>query len=813
MITQVLRGLRRNPAFALTVILSIGLGIGGNTVVFSLANTLFLRPLQASHGERLALVYTSYADGLRWGSTSYPDFRDLREGTQAFTDLSAERIVALSLGVEPFNTRVYGSMVSLGYFHTLGVNAVAGRTFAVADGEAAQEQTTIVLSHDLWQRTFGGEPGEVGRTLAVNGVPFTVIGVMPDGFRGVTIGYDPQFWVPMEAETLLTPGSTGLESRDLRSLFVIGRLADGVPLDQASAQLAEVSGRLAASYPKTNGGVSFTAIPAAEGTLHPMYRSAVGALLGVLFAIVGIVLLVACANTSALLLARAHARRQEIGIRIALGSSRRALIRQLLAESLVLALLGALVALVIAALGNWLLMSVAPIAGLPIHLDVTLDHRVLLFTLAVSLLTGLLFGLLPALQSTRPDCVEAIKGDTASRAGYRRSRLRTAFVCGQLVLSVVLLIAAGLLVRGLRSAQRSEMGFEPSGVATAAVDLGLRGYGAADGSRFYGRLADRLLATAGVESVAVASNLPLELFGNQRNVLPVGSELASPTEQRLVDYNVVDPAYFQTLRIRLLQGRVFSPDDGSDTPAVAVVSQTLAEAYWPKADPVGKRLTADGVEYQVVGVVGDTRIGGLAVAPKPFIYFPLRQQYAPVAYVLVRTAGSPESFLPALRRQVQDLDPALAAFKVQTLKESLEVFLLVPRLAATLLISFGMLAIVLASVGLYGILAYGISQRRREIGIRLSLGAERGGVRSMLVREGVRVALIGVALGLLVAAGLTRFMKDLLYGVSPLDLGVFVAATVLVLFVAWLASYLPAQRAVRSEPFAVLRGDVSQRKK
>lgn len=788
------------------MVLSAGLGIGANTVVFSLANSLFLRPPPAEEPASLARIYTSYPDGLRWGSTSYADYRDL-EGASAevFQELAAERIVALSLGVEPFNRRLYGSAVSPNYFRTLGVAAVHGRTFAPEEGRTPGDSTLIVLGHDLWRSAFGGEAGRVGGTLEVNGVPFTVIGVMPPGFRGINVGFDPQYWLPLEAEPLLAPGSTFLERRDLRSLFVLGRLSEGVGLDQVAPRLAAVGERLAEAYPETNEGTTFTAIPAADGTLHPLYRPTAAIIIGLLFAVVAIVLLTACANIAALMLARGHGLQREMGIRLALGSSRRSLFGRLVGESLLLGLLGAGFGLVIALIGGRLLESSTPMVDLPVRLDLVLDHRVLLFTLGLALLTGALFGLLPAIQATRPEVVLTIQQDSPG-GGLRRSRLRTLFVVGQLVCSTVLLIGAGLVTRGLERAEQAELGFESAGVATATVDLSLRNYDAATGWEIYRQLTRRLEALPDVQSVALASSMPIELFGNQRRVRPLDDD-GGNTDKRLVDVNVVDPGYFRTLGIPLLEGRTFTDRDAEGTPPVAIASRALADLYWPGRDALGRRLVAEDVEVEIVGVVGDTGVGGLTGETKPFLYFPLFHEYRATANVLLRTAEQTRGVFDTLRREVEALDPSLALYRVQTLDEHLEVFLMPQRAAAAVLSGFGLLAMLLAGVGLYGTLAYSISQRTREIGIRLSLGAERANILRMVVGEGIRVTLVGVAIGLLAASALTRFLAAVLYGVSPLDPVVFATSALFVLAVALLASWLSARRALAIEPFAILRSE------
>jgi predicted permease len=801
---QIFRGLVKSPAFSLTVVASIGLGIAANVVLFSLADSLFFRPLTPHEPERLVYIYSSYKNDLRWGSTSFPDYRDLRDGCSALSPVSAEGILALSIGVGSYNQRITGSIVSPNYFQVLGVPATLGRVF---DDRKGEDPTVIVLSHKLWQRDFGADPGLVGRTLAVNGTPFTVLGVMPESFTGAVVGYDPQFWVPSDANNIVAPGSTFLERRGLRSLFVLGRMAPGATIASVAAQLDNVAAHLTAAYPKTNTGISFTVIPAAEGALHPLYRSTFKTVLGLLFAVVGIVLLTVCANVAGLMLARAHAGRQEIALRLALGGRRPALIRLRVAESLVLSVLGAGLALLVEALVNRVLGSMSPVAELPIGLTLSLDYRVFAFTAAMALLAGLLFGLAPALQSTRLDIAETIKHG-AQASGFRRSRLRTLFVFGQTMFAAILLVATLLVLRGLQRAGTLDLGLKPDRVASAAVDLSLRNYDGRKCMQFYRSFTEQLARLPQVASVTLASSMPLDPFSAQAIVLPAEANPTDTTKRHVILANNIYPGYFRTLGIAFLRGRDFTPADGEHDRAVAIVNRQFANLFWPGSDPVGKTVRSDGTLVEIVGVVADTKTSNLAEPPQPAVFVPLLQQWRPTVDVLVLTQGRPEAVFPALRQTLRDLDPSLALFKVQTLRQHLELLVLIPKIGAAILGGFGIFTMALAGLGLYGAVAYNISQRSREIGIRIALGATRANILRVIVGEGMRLTAVAVASGLLLAAVLTRFMTTFLFSLSPLDPLAYAGAAAVILTVIGLACYLSARNILGIDPSIALKDTI-----
>lgn len=800
-ISQSWRRALNAPIFSATVVASIGLGIAANVLLFGIANSLFFRSLTPLEPEKLAFVYTSYKDDLKWGSTSYPDYVDLRDDTDGFKDLSAERIVALSLGVDSFNQRVSGSMVSSNYFKVLGAPAFQGRTF---EDQQGNDDAVIVLSHALWQRAFSTDSDLVGRSIVVNGTPVTVIGVMPEHFRGAVIGYEPQFWIPFEAERIIAPGSSFLEDRNLRSLFVLGRIRDGASIAAVAPQLDQIASRLSEIHPKTNAGISYSVIPATEGAVHPLYRSTLKIIISILFVVVGVVLLTVCANIATLMLARAQARYQEFGIRLALGSSRLAIARQFLAESLLLSFLGAGLALVVVTVVSGILESMSLIADLPIGLKLVIDFRVFAFTFAVALLTGLLFGLVPALQSTRINIVNVLK-EGSQASGYRRSRLRTFFVFSQAAFAVVLVVAAILLVQGLQRARALDIGFKSDRVATAAVDLEIRNYDKREGTQFYRSFLERLVRLPDVESVTLASSMPLDLFGVQRNVLPGDSAPSDTKGKRLISVSAVYPGYFETLGISILQGRDFVPTEVRESGAVTIINQKLADLYWPESSPIGKSIRVEGKLHEVVGVVANTRNGNLSEPIKPFLYFSLLQEYWPAPYVIARTRGNPEAVLPGFRQALRDVDPSLALFKVQSLDQHLETLLIVPRLGARILGGFGFFAMVLACLGLYGSLAYTVARRSREIGIRIALGATRSSILRMIMGEGMRLSLAAVICGLLLAALVTRFLEEFLFGVNPLDPVAFGRATLVFLAVAGLACYFSARKAVGINPITSLK--------
>ena len=804
------RRLLKSPGFTLVAVASLALGIGANTAIFSLVNTVLLRPLPVARPERLVSVSVLGKDDsmLAFSYPSYKDFRD--RGGDVLSGLFAERLSPMSLSRGGSNERVWGYLVTGNYFEVLGVAAAQGRTFTPEEDRAALSSPVAVISHACWQRRFGADPSVVGRDVLLNGRTFRVVGVMPEGFAGTEIVYTPEVWVPMTMQAWIEPGNEWLERRSTQNIFAVGRLKDGVSVEQAQASLNRLAEQLGREYPDTNEGQKIVLVP--PGFIIPQLRGAVVGFAAVLMGVVGLVLLIACTNLASLLLARASARRKEIALCVALGASRWRLVRQLLTESLLLALAGGGAGLLLAV---WILSLVAayrPPLDIPVWIEAAVDWRVLLFTLCASLLTTLLFGLAPALQATRTDLIPALK-DTGGRAGRSRSRLRSALVVAQVTLSLVLLVAAGLTMRALARLQTTSPGFEVENGLVASYDLSLQGYDEARGREFLRRLVERVRQVPGVRAASLTDLFPLSLNYSSNDVYIEGRPGGRGANVPLAMVASVEQGYFDAMGIPVVAGRPFGERDTSGAPRVVVVNETFARRFFPGADPareaVGKRISSagDGGPWsEIVGVAKDGKYWTIGEAPQMFVYSPLAQSYSPAGTLVVRTAGGdPRALIPALNAEVRALDPALPLFDVKTVEEHMGVSLFPARVAAALLGSFGLLALLLAGVGVYGVVSYAAARRTREIGIRMALGARPRDVLRLVAGGGMLLVALGVALGLAGAFALTRFMEGLLYGVSATDPFTFALVVFVLLAVALLACLVPARRATKVDPMIALR--------
>ncbi len=810
------RMLARSPGFTAVAVLTLALGIGANTAIFSVVNAILLRPLPGREPSQLASVYTSDFSGPLYGTSSYPDYVDLRDHNEVFSGVAAYSAHPMLITQGNESYRVIGQPVTGNFFEVLGVNGQYGRTFAAAEDTPGAEPV-VVLSHSLWQRRFGADPSRVGKTINISGQPVTIVGVAPAGFTGLPRGVGIDLWVPMNMLPQVVPGRDDLTERGDRGSFLIGRLKAGVTVEQAQANLNLRARQLFEAYPDNWTSLKgeprvITVLPERQTRVLPMIREAVWAFLVLLQVVVGLVLLIACANVASLLLARATARRREIAVRLSLGASRWRLVRQLLTESVLLALLAGGAALLLALWATQALMAFQPPLPVTLALDLSLDAPVLLFTLLLALATGVLFGLAPALQASRFNLLGALKEEGSLTGGWPRSRLRNLLVIAQVALSLLLLMGSGLLLRSLANAEAIDPGFEPEGVLLASVDLQLQGYGESEGRALFERLQARLESLPQVESASVATILPLGLAAGRRGIRIQGYERA-PGEGMEVHFNVVGPHYFETMRIPLVRGRWFTPQDTQGAPGVVIVNEAFARRYWPGQDPLGKRISMGVTEQDgrqvyplaVVGVAQDGKYVTLGEDARPFVFYPHRQNYEADATVLVRTGGDPAAFSETLRQEIRALDPRLPVYDVRTLESHMSFALVPVRLAATLLGVFGLLALTLCCVGLYGTLSFAVSQRTREIGVRIALGARSRDVLRLVLAQGLVLTLVGMGIGLSAAAGASRFLTFLLYGISPLDPFTFLVISMLLLMVALLACYVPARRALRVDPMAALR--------
>ena len=810
-----LRSLRRTPGFTLAAILTLALGIGATSAVYSVGNGVLWRPLPVPDAGRLAVLYAHRDDGSGYQDLSWPDYRDLRaESGALFQGLIAYTPRPVSLGLPGQAERAWAELVSANYFDVLGRPPALGRGFLQVEDSAGAAPAAI-LSDALWRARFQADPGVLGQTLRINGHEFTVVGVAPRGFQTpFYVGFQPGLWLPAgSAWRQLNPDPQGLDTRGNVGFRMLGRLQPGVELSAAAAAVDGMVRRLAEAYPTTNRGTTGALFTESEARPEPAMAD--GMRLGFrLFLVIGlVVLLVACANVASLLLARALARRREIAVRLALGAGRARLVTQLLAESLVLALAGGGLGLLVAsglsgAVENLLRFS----TDIPFTLDLSLDARVVLFTAVVTLLTTFAFGLVPALQASSPATAGTLKSDAAGWRGVHKSRLRSALVVAQLALSCLLLIGAGLVIRSFTAMQRVSPGFETRNGLLVAVSPGLVGYDGTRGRALYRDLLARLKTVPGVAGVTLAQSVPLEFTSNSAVVVPEnGAEAARGKSGETVGWTTVGTDYFSTMATPLTDGRDFGPGDSLAAPAVAVVSREMAERYWPGQPAVGKVFhlnTADGTAFTVIGVAADAKYRQLSEAPEPHVYIPVSQDYPAEVTLVIRAARDPLALIPMVRRAVAEVDPELPVSDVKTIDELLAGrALLMPRIAARVTSSLGVLALVLALVGLYGIVSYAVAQRTRELGIRLALGATGSGVVRLVLREGLKLAGIGIAVGMVVALVITRVARSLLFGVSPTDPLVLLLVLASLGGVALLASWIPARRAARTDPMLALRSE------
>ncbi|MGB8508625.1 MAG: ABC transporter permease [Pyrinomonadaceae bacterium] len=803
------RMLWKSPGFTAVAVLSLALGIGANTTIFTGVKGLLLTPLPGveSSGELITVHEVLTGAGGRDISNSYPNYTDFRDRNQVFSNLAAYSLSTFSLsGGEGQPQRIWGQIVSGNFFDTLGVRAARGRTFLPEEDTGVGAHPVAVISDKLWRNHFGSDPDIVGRSVLLNNHSFQIVGVAPANFGGSYVGLSMEMWVPMAMQPLLSSDGSRLARRGNQWLQVIGRLKGGVTLEQAQADLKSISRGLSEQYPQTNSNhdvSTYTLLKDTDGAqqiLLPVF--------GILMAVAGVVLLIACANVANLLLARASSRRREFGIRAALGAGRGRLMRQLLAESLVLAGLGGALGFLLTFWTADVFGRLVPSMGFPVEFKAGVDARVFVFTLAVSAVTAIVFGLVPAWQASKPDIVATLKDETGAIAGSgHKSRLRNALVIAQIALSVVLLVAAGLLIRSLQQAQSADPGFNPDNVLLASFDLFPSGYDEARGAGFYSGLIERVEVLPGVAAATIADKAPLSLFNHSEQSVGIEGYVAREDEDVNIEYGIVGPNYFRALQIPLARGRDFAKTDREQAPRVAIISEALARRYFgADTDPVGKRIDDGGkTQLEIVGVAKDITSFSAGTPPKPYLYLPLLQNYSPEMTLVVRTSGDPLTALGGVRDVVHEMDANLPVFNEKTLIEQARTSLFAQRMAMKLLSVFGALALVLAVIGLYGVMAYSVAQRTREIGIRIALGARAGDIRRMIVRQGMALDLVGALIGLAASFAVTRFLSGLLYGVSATDPLTFASVALILLVVALLASYVPARRATKVDPMVALR--------
>jgi len=803
-----LRTLVHNRVFTVVTILTLAIGIGANTAIFSLLNSLILRPLNVPEADRLVRIFSG-PEGASY-EISYPNYLDLRRSAQSFSELAAySSPQPMSLGSTSQSAAapselIWGLVVSGNYFDTLRVSAALGRTFAPDEDRVPEARAVVVISHRLWTDKFGASPQIIGRTIRLNGHVFEVIGVAPDRMLRAGLLLSTDLWVPMmmEPEAMLGQGFK-LTNRSETFLSTIARLRSGVTLAEARAEAATLTSRLERDYPRENHRFGLSVLRERDGRIP--FLPGLEGFGWILLGITGLVLLIACANIASLQLVRSLARRKEFSVRISLGAGRSRLVRQLVTEGMILSLSGGLLGLGVAVLGIRALLKFTPPLPLDVSVDASIDYRVLLFTLGMSIGTGVLFSMLPAFRSTKLDLTGTLKaGDAGLGQGRSRMLARDALVIGQVALSFLLLITAGLFVRSLGKAQQINLGFDPTNRLLASIDTSFAGYTDRESAEFSSRLLEQVRSLPGVIDASSTAFAPLSGGYLGDGHVYIEGETPVPDYQRpVVYYDRVADNFFRTMGTPLLAGRDFTPRDVDGATPVAVVNQTFAKTFWPGQSPLGKHLrlnSSDSAWIEVVGLAQDGKYRSLGEPPQRHLYLAGRS-----SGLVVHTAGDPHKLVKAIRAAVQKLDPNLPVTGVETMNEHLGFAFYPARMGASLLGLFGTLGLLLAMMGLYGLLAFVVRRRTREVGIRLALGAQSRDVVSLVMRQGVWLVALGMALGLAVAYGVTDLITGMLYGVAGRDLFTFIAVSLLLASVAVLATYIQATHAARVDPMVALR--------
>jgi putative ABC transport system permease protein len=787
------RGLLKRPGFTAIALVALALGIGANTAIFSLVNAVVIRPLPFPDPDRLVWVFGNIRNGGSRASVSPPDFLDYRSQNKTFEQFAASGTQPLAVNLtgsgEP--ERIFASAVTGNYFDTFGITPAIGRAFTLDNEKPGSDQVTV-LSHAFWQKRFGGDPNIVGKTITLDSKSYQILGVMP---AGVSFPQSAELWTPMNFD-----GDPDMKMRKAHFLRPIGRLKPGVTLAQAQADTDMIAAHLEQQYPESNTGWNLRLL-----SLREQLVGGTRTMLFVLFGAVGFVLLIACANVANLLLVRAAARQKEIALRTALGASRLRIIRQMLTESLLLSILGGALGALLAIWGVQLLVTLSA-DSLPRTVNVTIDTNVLAFTFAISIVTGLLFGLAPAFRTAKVNLIDSLKDGARGTEGTLRNRTRSLLVVFESAIAVVLLIGAGLLVRSLIALQRVDPGFDSNNVLTLGIDLPRQKYaGEGKPAKFFEELETRISSIPGVQTVGLITELPMS---GQLNDLPFTVEGRPPVtvDQAFdADFRLVNQQYFNALHIPLLRGRNFTEQEVREGKPVTLVSQQLVDTVFPNEDPMGKRLISaiGGTAFEIIGVVGDIRHRSLQSQPFPAMYFPSLNSNR--MNLVVRTQNDPLSIVGAVRQQVQALDRDQPISAVKRMSDWVDSSVTAQRYSTTLLAAFAVLAMILAATGIYGVMSYTAAQRTHEIGVRMALGARRFDVLKLVVRQGMLLTLVGVILGLTGAFALTRVMQSLLFGVTAKDPFTFAAVAALLSAVAFIACLVPALRATKVDPLVALR--------
>ena len=792
-----LRRLAQTPGFTVVTVTTLALAIGANTTTFSALNQFLLRPLPVERPNELVFLNTG-----RGISQSYPNFIDFRDSNRTLSGLIAYRIQPVGISHAGKNSHIWGYEASGNYFDVLGVRPILGRTFGPEDDQISSPRPVIVISYAAWQNRFAGDPNIIGQSVKLNGLDYTILGVAPRGFYGTEKLLTAEFWAPMAMEPQIEPGNNWLNNDATWNVWVLGRLKTGVTAQQAEADLNAIATSLASKGP-FNIGMKIHLSP--PGLIGTALRGPVTGFATVLMALAGMMLLIVCVNIAGILLARAAGRRKEFSIRLALGAPRWKLVRQLLTESLVLSIAGAGLGVLIALWLLDLLRAFKMPLSIPAATSLPFDWRVLLFTVGICLATMLLFGLAPAIHAARVDLVPGLKNQLSER--FRRLQFRDLLVGAQVALSLVLLVGTVLVVRSLQRALTIDIGFNPRHAVAVVFDVGLNGYSKEQGQAFENRLMAQLATVPGLDSFALASTIPLSISQSHTVVFAEGKPAPAPADAPSANFYAVGPGFFHTMQTRLIAGREFDQRDSASAAPVAIINQALARRLFPNEDPLGKRVSqgANGPWKQITGIVQDGKYDSLNDDSQPAIFWPRAQRYDSTMTIVARSAAPPADVLRRIQAAVYSLDPTLPFFQADSLENHLSLPLLPARIAAIMLGGFGVLAVILAATGLYGMLAYAVSKRTREIGIRVAIGASRANVLSLVLRRAMLIVASASVLGAVLALAVGRFFTPVLYGVSPRDPATYALSMMLMAAIGAVACLIPARRALGIEAMVALR--------
>ncbi|MGA8144334.1 MAG: ABC transporter permease [Candidatus Acidiferrales bacterium] len=806
-----MRTLRKNPGFTAVAILTLALGIGANTAIFSLVDSFLLRPLPVKDPQQITTLAYQLKGGQLLNIFSVPDYRDIREQTKGvFSDLISYQIGLDGLSVDGKADRIVTSYVDGNFFSALGIKPTLGRFILPSEEETSGSSPALVLGYSYWMTRFGGDPGIVGKKVSVNGHPMTVVGVAPEGFHGLFPLGEIQGYLPLGMGAIAGNPSDFTTNRGFRNDYVLGRLRSGVSLRQAQASLDVVAQRLSQENPTNDKDLSIQVFPELRSRPNPDPKNTMVVISGLFLGLSALVLLLACVNVANILLVRATVREREMAIRAALGAGRTRLIRQLLTESVLLAVCGGVAGVV---LGYWGSSSLARMnlgTDLPVRLDFGFDWRVFGFALSAALVTGIIVGIVPAIRASNGNLSQILHEGGRGLVGGRH-RMRNALVVAQVAGSLMLLIIAGLFTRSLGEAQRTNLGFDPNHVVNFFMDPNEIGYKEAQGREFFKNLLARVRALPGVISASTANSTPLGYYNNSDTIVVEGYEVPAGQATPVSSYNAVSTDYFKTLSIPVIQGRTFTDADDQNTQFVAIVNEAMVKKYWPNEEPIGRhfKIGADpDHSIAVVGLAKDSRYSGMTGTIQPYFYVPISQHYAAntLAVLQVRVAGAPESMIPEVERVVESMAPEMPVFDVKTMVEALNTLngLLIFELGALLAAALGVLGLILALVGVYGVISFAASQKTHEIGVRMALGAQRWDVLKMIFSQGLIIVAIGLAVGLAAAFAAARLVGQFLT-VSATDPVTYISVSVLLALVALLACYIPARRAMRVDPMVALR--------